>query len=260
MKLNHLFVSCMAITQIESKRKTLLSIVQENLGLFPVFNSSFAPCPYANEPNHLTQPLTKVSQVIDGKALARTLAYHNKLGPGSIVSFAAGFADSDPVLQIFGDGPFFTKAFYSVDEKVRLYEEEVTKALMDIVHGTLFNASILLPEAPTSCFLNEVGKDAVDLERRLALIRPNGRKSSTTKLYLHKQAIGKLSALTPSIDWALALGQILPVGTNSTVSIALPPSRTFRQKSVQDFYKDYDVDPMDYFGKLLKSQARMQAR
>ncbi|KAF9939407.1 hypothetical protein BGZ67_009532 [Mortierella alpina] len=223
-KLSGLFFSCMDASRSKSRRKTILSVTQKNLELFPVFNSSFAPCPYAIEPNHLTLPSTQVSQAIDGKALARTIANHNKMGLGSIVSFSVGFNHNNPVLQILGGGPYFEKEHYSSDDTIRLYKDLVTKALMDTLHGTL-NASTHLHEAPESCFMDKVASDAVDFERQLAMIGLNGRGSSTTKFYSQRQAIEKLSALTPSIDWALALDQILPVGTNSTIYITLPPSQ-----------------------------------
>ncbi|KAG9327639.1 hypothetical protein KVV02_006343 [Mortierella alpina] len=359
-KLSGLFFSCMDASRSKSRRKTILSVVQKNLELFLVFNSSFAPCPYAIEPNHLTLPSTQVIQAIDGKALARTIANHNKMGLGSIVSFLVGFNHNNPVLQIFGGGPYFEKEHYSRDDTIRLYKNLVTKALMDTLHGTL-NASILLHEAQESCFMDKVASDAVDFERQLAMIGLNGRGSSTTKFYSHRQAIEKLSVLTPSIDWALALDQILPVGTNSIIDITLLPSQilhdfenllqltsprqlqhfliwlVIRQVSLsfshenmlvphrrglhcaevvnwclshmaghyyaqqtlergsldivkdmaesvrlvlqddlsnstvlngstvaeaikKDFYKDYDVDMMDYFGNLLRCQARIQAR
>ncbi|KAF9291217.1 Neprilysin-4 [Mortierella alpina] len=199
LKLSGLFLSCMDVAQIKLKRKTILSVVQKNLELFPVFNSSFSSCPYAVEPNNLTAPLAEASQTIDGRALARTLAYHNKMGLGSIISLSVGFYRNDPVLQIFGEGPFFSTAFYGNDTNV-----------------------------PASCLLDDVARDAVDFETQLAEIGLKGRDSSMTKFYSHKKAIGKLSALTPSIDWALALDQILPDGTNRTISIALPSSKTLQ--------------------------------
>ncbi|KAF9949658.1 Neprilysin-4 [Mortierella alpina] len=153
------------------------------------------------------------------------------MGFDSLISFSVGKNPNDSfktTLQIFGAGPFFPNAFYGVNEKIRSYEEEVTKALMDNVHGKLFNASILLQEVPASCLMDEAARDAVDFERRLAEIGLSDRGSSTTKFYSHEQAVGKLSLLTPSIDWALALDQILPAGTGSNVSITLPRSRVLQ--------------------------------
>ncbi|KAF9561278.1 Neprilysin-4 [Mortierella alpina] len=146
------------------------------------------------------------------------------MGLGSMVSLSVGFDHNSPILQIFGEGAFFEREFYGVQENIRLYKEEVTKALMDNVHGKLFNASMLLHDTPSSCFLDGVAEDAVDFERQLAMTGLKGRGASMRMAWSYTRAIEKLSTLTPSIDWALLFNEILPVDTNSTVLIRRPPS------------------------------------
>ncbi|KAF9949659.1 Neprilysin-4 [Mortierella alpina] len=148
----------------------------------------------------------------------------------SLISFSIGMdpsAPPKPVLHIFA-GPSFSYLFYGANESIHSYEEDVMNALTDIVQGTSFNASTRLHEVPASCLMEEVARDAVDFERRLAEIGLNDRGSNLTEFYSHKQAVEKLSLLTPSIDWALALDQILPAGASSNVSITLPRSRVLQ--------------------------------
>ncbi|KAF9958332.1 hypothetical protein BGZ72_000537 [Mortierella alpina] len=218
-KLQDYYKSCMDENLIEERGAApLVEEIGRVLRIFPV-----APSPFisGDDPASHDRHSMGANETVNKRALSLTLAHFNRMGLESFNSFQSHINTRDPRARVI----HLLCARPSESLKGTLFHENYTAAVAETFERILghfltgappsLNSPVALSNSDPSRWLTAANY-AVQFEREVAMISEKNLNLNKNSSF---RSIGEIGTMTPSINWKLFLGNVLPSGIRYTRSV-----------------------------------------